>query len=237
MNRFFISAAPTATILVFFVFGLVPAGEKSSPWKRFLPEEAYNVLTERSSKTIAAAAKAGDTVKSDTETAIRHGYRLSLQKEPGGLKKIDVDETVAALRMTMQRKESLVEMMEIYRNKAKGGEGIHDDLQYQPKLKNQNGIEALLGALAAKKLSDENLAKVEKELPRLSYRIAVTANLTQYAAPQKGKERWNALAIEMRDSALALAESAQKKNADGIMKAADALQTSCTQCHREFKAK
>ena len=73
-------------------------------------------------------------------------------------------------------------MMEIYRNKSKGGEGIHADLQYQPKLKNLNGIEALIGALGTKKLSAENLDKVATELPRLSYRIAVTGDLTRFAA-------------------------------------------------------
>ncbi len=198
------------------------------------------MLSERSNKIIEMRKRARRATRRSLrgrDHYPRSAIRSASIGKPATDKNIDAAETVAELKAKLERKEFFADFMEIYRNKAKGGEGIHADLQYQPKLKNQNGIEALIGALAAKKLSEENLAKVEKELPLLSYRIAVTANLTQYAAPEKGKERWNALAIKMRDSALALAESARKKNADGIQKAADALQNSCTQCHREFKAK
>jgi hypothetical protein len=236
MHRFDIYAIVVAAILLSPLITASPAGDKESPWKRFLPEDVYRVLSERSFKAMDEASKAGNKAKLNVESAILRGYTLSVDRKAGNPKKGN-PETEAELKAELKRKEFLADMMEIYRNKAKGGEGIHEELQYQPKLKNQNGVESLIGALAAKKLSEENLAKVEKELPRLSYRVAVTANLTQYAAPEKGKERWNALAVEMRASALALAESAQKKNADGIMKAADALQNSCTQCHREFKAK
>jgi hypothetical protein len=236
MNRFPISVFVVAAIVLSLLITASPAGDKESPWKRFLPEDVFRVLSERSFKTMDEASKAKNKAKLDVEAAIQRGYTLSVDRKAGNPKKGN-PETEAELKAELKRKEFFADMMKIYRNKAKGGEGIHDELQYQPKLKNQNGIESLIGALAAKKLSDDNLAKVEKELPLLSYRIAVTASLTQYAAPEKGKERWNALAVEMRESALALAESAHKKNADGILMAADALQNSCTQCHREFKAK
>ena len=75
--------------------------------------------------------------------------------------------------------------MLIFRTKVKGGEGIPADLQYQPKLKNLNGIESLISALGAKKLSDDNLAKVAKELPNLAYRIAVVGSLTHESVPKK----------------------------------------------------
>jgi hypothetical protein len=129
------------------------------------------------------------------------------------------------------------ELMEIFRNKSKGGEGLHADLQYQPKLKNLNGIEALLGALSAKKLSEDNLAKVEKELPRLAYRIAVVAAITHELMPQKRAGEWRDFSIQMREASLALAEATNKKNADGILKAAGSLESSCTQCHSAFKGK
>src|SRR5262249_36812043 len=64
-------------------------------------------------------------------------------------------------------------MMQMFLSKAKGGEGIHPDLRYQKKLENLNGIEALLNSLAGKKLNEENLGKVSKELPLLGYRLAV----------------------------------------------------------------
>ena len=81
-------------------------------------------------------------------------------------------------------------MMEIFRGKAKGGEGLHAELQYHPKLKNLNGIEAFLGALAGKKLSDENLDKVAKELPNLASRIAVVGSLTHELPQEKNVAEW-----------------------------------------------
>ena len=131
----------------------------------------------------------------------------------------------------------VTDLMEIFRNKSKGGEGLHADLQYHPKLKNLNGIEALLGALSAKKLSEDNLAKVEKELPKLGYRLAVVASLTHELTPKKEGADWRRISIQMRDASIALAEAAHKKNADGILKAAVSLESSCTQCHSAFKGK
>jgi len=36
-------------------------------------------------------------------------------------------------------------------------------------------------------------------------------------------------------TSIALAEAARKKDADGVFKAAQALENSCTQCHMVFK--
>jgi hypothetical protein len=235
MHRFFISASAAAFILFFLIRGASPAGDKAAPWQPFLPVEEQKVLASRSLEAIMELSKAGNKTRAEVEEAILAGYALSVERKSGDSKEANRREDIAKLKGKMQRKELFVDMMEIFRNKAKRGDGIHAELQYQPKLKNQNGIEALIGALAGKKLSEENLAKVEKELPLLSYRIAVMANLTQHAAPAKDTDRWIKLASDMRDSALALAKSAKKKDANGILKAADALQDSCITCHREFK--
>ncbi|MBI1830576.1 MAG: cytochrome c [Planctomycetes bacterium] len=143
----------------------------------------------------------------------------------------------ADVAMLKPRGASLDDLMEIFRNKAKGGEGIHLELQYHPKLKNTNGIESFLGALSAKKLSDENMDKVAKELPILAYRVAVVGAITNEYAPEKEAPKWRELSIQMRDASLALADAAKKKNADGIHKAAASLENSCTECHRAFKMK
>jgi hypothetical protein len=127
-------------------------------------------------------------------------------------------------------------MMKMFLSKAKGGEGIHADLQYHPSLKNTNGIEALIGKLAAKKLSDDNLTRVEKELPYLGYRIAVVGAITHEFTPKKDVEKWRDFARDMRDASIALADSARKKNAEGILKAASALENTCVECHSVFKS-
>jgi hypothetical protein len=128
-------------------------------------------------------------------------------------------------------------MMKMFLSKAKGGEGIHADLQYHPSLKNLNGIEALISKLAAKKLSDDNLAKVEKELSYLGYRLAVVASITHEFKSFKDASKWRDFARDMRDASIALAESSHKKNAAGIQKAASELENSCVECHSVYKSK
>jgi hypothetical protein len=177
---------------------------------------------------------------------LRGAALLAVQKARNGeLKKLaDFGKSIAsapnAAAEKITRKEYLQELpwaMEIFKGKSKGGDGLHMDLQYHPKLKNLNGIEALIGALSGKKLSEENVAKVEKELPLLAYRIAVVGAITREFAPEKRAEQWRDLSMQMRDASIALAEASQKKNPGGILKAATTLESSCTQCHSAFKGK
>jgi hypothetical protein len=132
------------------------------------------------------------------------------------------------------------DLMDLFRGKAKGGEGITEDLQYNAKLKNQNGIEALINALATKKLTDANADKMAKELEILGYRVATIGALTLQRGPAEKKKEddekvWKEQATVMRDSAVALAEAAQKKNAAGILEASKKLENSCIECHASFK--
>jgi len=201
--------------------------------------------------------------KIEAEAAILVGYTLSVKNSSdesvgklrgatiqavqaarsGQAKKLaDFGKTIAsapnASAEQVSRKQILQElqwMMENFRGKAKGGEGLHADLQYHPKLKNLNSTEAFLGAIAGKKLSDENLDKVAKELPNFAYRVAVMGSITHEFAPTKGAAQWQELAVTMRDASIALAEAAQKKDANGVFKAAQSLENSCTHCHMAFK--
>ncbi len=128
-------------------------------------------------------------------------------------------------------------MMKMFLSQKKGGEGIHPDLHYQVKLKNLNGIEALLSSLAGKKLNDENMAKVSKELPLLAYRLAAVGSITHELTPKKDVAKWREFSIVMRDESIKLAEGASKKNADEILRAATAVENSCIDCHSVFKNK
>jgi hypothetical protein len=122
--------------------------------------------------------------------------------------------------------------------REKGGEGIHPDLHYSAKVKNQNGIEALVNALASKKLTDANAAKMSKELELLGYRVAVIGALTVQRGPTAKKEEaklWDEQALLMRDSAIELADAARKKDGPGILEASKRLEATCTDCHGNFK--
>ena len=123
--------------------------------------------------------------------------------------------------------------------KAKGGEGIHADLQYNAKVKNQNGIEALIIALSGKKLSDANLGKMSKELELLGYRVATLGALTLRRGPGKKNrddvKQWDEQSIVMRDSSIDLAHAARKKDAATVFSASAKLVNSCVECHSNFK--
>ncbi|MSQ93373.1 MAG: hypothetical protein EXR98_02320 [Gemmataceae bacterium] len=189
------------------------------------------------------------SVKNPTEEAVGKVRGAAIQavqaarsgdlKKPAGFGKMIEAAPNAAIER-MPRKAYLQELawvMEIFKGKAKGGEGLHAELQYSPPLKKLNGIEAFIGALAKKKLSDDNLAKVSKELPNLAYRLAVVGSITHEFPPAKGAGQWRELSNQMRDASTALAEAAHKKNGAGVLTAATALENSCTQCHSVFKGK
>ncbi len=250
-------------IATFVPLGPVPAGgdKKPTPWKPFIPAETYNEITLRSLQTIEKAAVSDDKTAAqriEIEAVFLAGCTLSTN--PGGGDYRAAARYAADLARSgkfkglanfskdffrIQRDGDVNDVTRITKNtelimktmytKAKGGEGIHPDLQYLPKLKNLNGIEALIGALANKNLSDENLARVSKELPLLAYRVAVFGALTHEFTPKKDVEKWRDYSLTMRDASIALAEASSKKDAEGILKTALAIESSCIDCHSVFK--
>ena len=221
--RYFISPA----ILLMVAIGAGSAGNKDSSWKPFMPEDVKAALEKRSQTKIAEANKAGNKTKVEVEETLIAAYALSVKKADAA--------DVAKVKAKITRKEIFAGMMDLYAGKEKKGDGIHASLQYQPKLKNLNSIEGLLGSLSRKKLSDEQLGMVAEELPRLAYWIEKTAELTRLNPPAENADKWDALALDMRNSAIAVAEATRKKDAEGILTAASKLQDSCTICHRKFK--
>ena len=241
------------------------AGEKPTPWRPFIPVDSYANLTKRSIQTIETKAASGDKnaeARIEVEAILLAGYSLNTAAKNGLADYRAAARYAADMARSGKSKELVMFsqrvgkikavgdtsdvtkytkgtdlMMKLMFSKAKGGEGIHPDLQYLPKLKNLNGIEALLGALANKKLSDENLAKVSKELPPLAYRVAVIGALTHEFTPKKDVEKWRDYSLTMRDASVALAEASAKKDAEGILKSALAIESSCIDCHSVFKNK
>lgn len=130
------------------------------------------------------------------------------------------------------------DLMEHFKTRAKGGEGIHPSLQSNIRLKGtQNGIEEKLRSLAMKKVSEANAKKESAELALLGYRAAVVGAVTYFYAPKKNAQEWHDLSLAMRDAGIALADAAKKKDAEAISKAANSLNSSCNQCHSAFRGK
>jgi hypothetical protein len=137
-------------------------GGKGAPFKPFLPADAYKEVTDRSIKLIEEAAGNTEADRIIIESAILTGYTLSVAtaqdeavvKLRGAaqqaasiaagkdLKKLaEFGKTVksapnpAANSKDWFGKTIIIdELMNIFRNKSKKGEGIHADLQYHPKL-------------------------------------------------------------------------------------------------------
>jgi hypothetical protein len=199
------------------------AGGDSPAWSKFLPDGAFQELKSRAVATIQSQA---DRKRKEIEYHLLMGYGYASEMKQGTVR--------------LAAPDDLGEMMNLLRDKAKNGEGIAEALQYNGKLKKQNGIESLIGALAGKALSDDNAAKTSKELELLAYRVAVFGAVTHDNPPTDkiGKDAvagWRKLSLEMRDAAVALAEAAEKKNIAGIQSASTRLQNNCTQCHRDYR--
>ena len=97
------------------------------------------------------------------------------------------------------------DLMDHFRPKAKGGDGLHPDLQSNIRLKGAlNCVEDKVRALAMKELTDSGIKIEAKELELLGYRIAVAGSLQHdfVPAPKDGKDFapiWQTLSAQMRD--------------------------------------
>jgi hypothetical protein len=131
------------------------------------------------------------------------------------------------------------DLMNLYRQKKKGGEGLAEALQSTRPLKNTNGVEDKITYLAKKQLKPAMLAKESKELALLGYELAADGSLTSALGKtqaKKGPEQWREFALAQRDAAVRLAEGAAKQDAAAVHKAAVALEASCTGCHNKFRS-
>jgi len=129
----------------------------------------------------------------------------------------------------------VMDTMNHLRQKKKGGDGIHPDLQTSGPLKNLNGTEEKIRSLAKKKLSDAALEKSAKEMVLLGYRTAVFAEVINDLAPAQDTKLWRDSSAQMRAASIQLAQASQKRDADAIFKAGSSLDASCNACHSKFK--
>jgi len=132
-------------------------------------------------------------------------------------------------------------LMEHYKTKGKGGEGVHPSLQSNIKLKGtQNGIEEKIRTLVLKKQTPAVLEKEADELALLASRAAAVGEVLYELAPTKkvGKKdpaEWKQNSLAMRDAGIDLAEAARKKDAEAVFRAGNKLNSSCSQCHSTFR--
>jgi hypothetical protein len=97
------------------------------------------------------------------------------------------------------------------------------------------GIEALLDQLATEKNETVSAAAMTDELRLLAYRTAVAGEMAREHVPKMKVKEWQAYADDMRKSAVGLAEAVQAKDGKKAYAAVERLNTSCNQCHKEFR--
>jgi hypothetical protein len=133
------------------------------------------------------------------------------------------------------------DIMEHYKTKMKGGDGIHPDLQSNIRLKGtQNGIEEKIRTLSMKEIKPLVLDKEANELALMAYRAAVHGEVTYYFAPakkvgNKDPREWREISLALRDTGIELANAAMKKSTENAFKASNNLNSACSRCHAIFR--
>jgi hypothetical protein len=146
-------------------------------------------------------------------------------------------DTTRAKAPDLSKYLEVADLMNVYRTKKKGGEGIAPALQSTGPLKQQNGIEEKIRYLARKKMAPAKLAKESEALALLGYELAADGSLTATfaAAQKKDPARWREYSLAVRDAAVQLATAARKADAAAVFKAATTLDNACNQCHTVYR--
>jgi hypothetical protein len=195
---------------------------------------AYNLNSKSGNKAQAQAAlKLADLLKSPKQyaEAKKLADDLMAGKASGGGGKAEINSIV----------EDLGDIMIYFKTKEKGGEGLHPSLQSTPPLKGAlNGVEAKIAALRKKELTPEKMKKERDEIIILAGKTGTIGAVTYSYAPerkvgQKDPATWRELALKMRDAAAEVLEAARANDTKALQRAADNLDTSCTQCHSIFR--
>jgi hypothetical protein len=132
-------------------------------------------------------------------------------------------------------------LMVPYMTRAKGGDGLHPDLQFSSRLKGtQEFIENLFAYASRKPLTEKYVKQGAKELELVGYRTAISGELmAAYQPATKSKKRdpvvWEATTKDMIAGALDLAEASKKQDAEAIQKASARVLDSCVRCHKVFQ--
>jgi hypothetical protein len=104
-----------------------------------------------------------------------------------------------------------------------------------------DGIESKITAMAKRKLAQGQIDKQKAELIRMAYINIVMADVAKaYPHPKpkvagKGAKEWNSHSDEMKKTAQELIEALKKGDAGKIKTAALNLESTCTNCHTDFR--
>ena len=133
------------------------------------------------------------------------------------------------------------EVMTPFKTLPKGGDGLPPSLQSNARLKGTlNGVEEKIRELAKRALRPNLVAKEAPDIALMADKVAVLAQLNYEFAPEKDEgmkkvKDWKEWSVEMRQTALELAEAARKADAQKIFAASQKVNSNCNKCHGIFK--
>jgi Cytochrome C' len=135
----------------------------------------------------------------------------------------DVGEQAKAIR---KKYDELKPIMYIYKPRKKGGLGMGRE---------GSGIENEMNRLGGTKSSPKKIEAVKDDLIKAAKISRAVAELTDLYPPKKDVEKWKGYTKDMRKGSDELIEAA--KGGDGVKmkKALINLNSSCTNCHSDFR--
>lgn len=136
-------------------------------------------------------------------------------------------------------KVELLDVMNLLRLRKQGGLGF--GITPPARAENTDGVEAKLIGLSKRPLAPAQMTQQADDLARSAYVLVAICGITDAHAPKKkgntgkGLKEWAGWTGEMRAAALELAGAAKKKDSAGVKKAVNKLNSTCSNCHGEFR--
>jgi cytochrome c556 len=164
--------------------------------------------------------------------------RQALRKAADLIEEGKMDEAKKAAK-DIAKKYELDDVMHAFQLRTKKGEGLGD----KPGAITPDGIEAkLIGLAKAKPMGAKQLEKEAAALARAAYISAAIAEVAKFKVPErdpkepkKNPKVWEALSKDMGEASLELAKAAKARDPKGVKDAASKLNTSCNNCHTDFR--
>jgi cytochrome c556 len=193
---------------------------------------------------VTASAQGGDS--EPLAAARAAGLQLS---EDVDKERFDAAKTTAAALASLKAtakggeplaadKIELLDVMNTLRLRSKGGLGFG---LKPPAQASTDGIESKLLGLSKRPLPAAEMNKQADDLVRSAYILVAISEVTDGHLPKKkgatgkGAREWAGWSEDMRAAALQLAEAAKKKNSAGVKAAVNKLNSTCSECHGEFR--
>jgi hypothetical protein len=222
------------------------AREARKAKKRIQVSAAYIVVFVKSSKPGAdkqlLAAYLDGALKLNQAAGDDSAKAPALAKLAGDLANVKADANAKDTAVDWKKVvDDLADVMQPFKLKYKGGDGISANLMTNQKLKGKggNGIEEKVRALARRKLTDAQMKKEAEDIALMSDKIAAIGHLAyEWVPKQEGKKNpkdWKEWSTHMRDIALDLSAAARKGSAEDVFKFSQKLNANCNQCHGIFK--